>query len=191
MQNPHSVVAVFADHAAAETAVKTLALGGIDIKQLSVIGKGYHVDEQVVGFYNQGDRVRFWGTRGAFWGGLWSLFFGGLVLTLPAVGPVMALGYIAASIIAVVEGALVVGTVSAVAAALYGIGIPKDSVLEYETAIHADRFVVMAHGTVAQVALARKLLETTDAEKVDVHTGTATAQTASIEASLEAARAAG
>ncbi|WP_293881341.1 DUF1269 domain-containing protein [Sphingomonas sp.] len=169
MDQPEAVVAVFADHAAAEAAVKKLNLAGFDIKHLSVIGKGYHVDEQVVGFYNQGDRIRFWGTRGAFWGGLWSLFFGGVVLTLPVVGPVVALGYLAAAIVAVIEGAVLVGGFSAIAAALYGLGIPKDSVLHYETAIEADSFLVMAHDTPSRIALAKGILEMADASQVDVH----------------------
>ena len=169
MDKPEAVVAVFADHAAAEAAVKKLNLAGFDIKHLSVIGKGYHVDEKVVGFYNQGDRIRFWGTRGAFWGGLWSLFFGGVVLTLPVVGPVVALGYLAAAIVAVIEGAVIVGGFSAIAAALYGLGIPKDTVLQYETAIEADSFLVMAHDTPSRIALAKGILETADASQVDVH----------------------
>lgn len=170
---PEAVVAVFADHAAAEAAVKKLNVAGFDVKHLSVVGKGYHVDEQVTGFYNQGDRIRFWGTRGAFWGGLWSLFFGGVVLTLPVVGPVVALGYIAAAIIAVMEGAVLVGGLSAIAAALYGLGIPRDSVLQYETAIAADSFLVMAHDTPSRIAFAKRILESADASRVDVH---ATAQ---------------
>jgi hypothetical protein len=76
-----SVIAVFADHPAAEAAVKKLLAAGFETKNLSVVGKGYHADEKVLGFYNIGDRVKFWGTRGAFWGGLWGMFFGGLFLT--------------------------------------------------------------------------------------------------------------
>lgn len=171
MEKPESVVAVFSDHAAAEAAVKKLNLAGFDIRHLSVVGKGYHVEEQVVGFYNQGDRIRFWGARGAFWGGLWSLFFGGIFLTLPLVGPVIVLGYLAASAVAVIEGAVLVGGVSALAAALYGLGIPKDSVLQYETDITTDSFLVMAHDTPERIALARSVLETADATRVDVHAG--------------------
>ena len=171
MKQPEAVVAVFADHAAAEAAVKKLSQAGFDIKHLSVIGKGYHTNEQVVGFYNQGDRIRFWGTRGAFWGGLWSLFFGGVFLTVPLVGPVIVLGYLAGATVAALEGAILVGGVSAIAAGLYGLGIPKDSVLEYETAIEADAFLVMAHDTPGRVALAKKILETADAQRVEVHAG--------------------
>lgn len=163
------VVATFDDHAAAEQAVKQLAAAGFDIRNLSVVGKGYHVDEQVTGFFNQGDRVRFWGTRGAFWGGLWSLFFGGLFVSVPLVGPVVALGYVATIIIGALEGAVLVGGVSAISAALYSIGIPKDSVLAYETTIAADGFLVMAHDTPARIADARVLLDKAGASRIDVH----------------------
>src|SRR5664279_1575318 len=80
MEKLDSVIAVFSDHPAAETAVKKLTVAGFEMKNLSIVGKGYHTDEKVVGFYNTGDRVKFWGTRGAFWGGFWGLFFGGLFM---------------------------------------------------------------------------------------------------------------
>ena len=165
------VVATFADHASAEGAIKKLADFGFDIKHLSVIGKGYHVDEQVTGFYNRSDRIWFWGSRGAFWGGLWSLFFGGLFITVPVVGPVVALGYVATIIISAVEGAVLVGGVGAISAALYSIGIPKDSVLQYETAIAADDFLVLAHDTPGRIESARAILTTAGAKHVAVHHG--------------------
>ena len=46
-----------------------------------------------------------------------------------------------------IENAIVVGGLSALGAALYSLGIPKDSVLAYETAIKADDFLVMARGS--------------------------------------------
>src|ERR1700691_783744 len=118
-----AVIAVFADHQSAEAAVKRLAAAGFEIKSLSLVGKGYHTDEKVTGFFNMGDRVKFWGTRGAAWGGLWGLFFGGLFLTIPVVGHVVVLGYLASAAISAIEGAVVVGGLSALSAGLYSIGI--------------------------------------------------------------------
>ena len=69
MDKHQTAIAVFPDHNSAEMAVKTLAASGFDMKNLSVVGKGYHSEEKVVGFYNIGDRIKFWGSRGAFWGG--------------------------------------------------------------------------------------------------------------------------
>ena len=168
---PAAAVGTFASHAAAETAVKEIGLAGFDISHLSVVGKGYHTDEHVIGFFNKGDRVRFWGTRGLFWGGLWGLFFGGIFVTVPVVGPVVALGHLGAMIVAGMEGALIIGGASALSAALYGIGIPRDSVIQYETAIAADSFLVLAHDTPARIEVARTILEAAGATRVDVHVG--------------------
>jgi hypothetical protein len=171
MQDSDAVIAVFAGHDAAEAAVKKLADGGFEMRKLSVIGKGYHTDEKVMGFYNFGDRIKFWGTRGAFWGGLWGLFFGGLFVTVPVIGPIVVLGYLAAVAISVVEGVLVMGGMSALGAAIYSIGIPKDSVIQYETAVKADDFLVMAHGTAEEMARAKTILATVNPSRLDAHTG--------------------
>lgn len=141
------------------------------MKDLSVVGKGYHTEEKVVGFYNVGDRVKFWGTRGAFWGGLWGWFFGGLFMTIPIIGHVVVLGYLATMAIAGLESAVMVGGLSALGAALYSIGIPKDSVIQYEAALKPDSFLVMAHGEGEQMARAKVILEMTNPSRLDVHSG--------------------
>jgi hypothetical protein len=178
MENTDTVIAVFHDHPAAEAAIKKLTAAGFDMKSLSVVGKGYHTDEKVVGFYNTGDRIKFWGTRGAFWGGFWGLFLGGLFVTVPVVGQVVVLGYLAAIAIAAIENAVIVGGISALAAAFYSIGIPRDSVIQYETALNTDDFLVMAHGPAAEIARAKTILGTVNPARIDVHTGTNTAQPA-------------
>ena len=181
MEKPkaNSVIDVFADHNAAETAVKKLTAAGLEMKSLSVVGKGYHTDEKVVGFYNGADRVKFWGKRGAFWGGLWGLFFGGLFLTIPVIGHVVVLGYLATIAITAIENAAMVGGLSAIGAALYSIGIPKNSVIQYETALKADNFLVMAHGTTEEMARAKTILGTTNPSRLDVHAGVKATEPAS------------
>ncbi len=166
-----SVAAVFPNHQSAEAAVKALTAAGVPLKSISIVGKGYHTDEKVVGFYNMGDRVKFWGSRGAFWGGLWGLFFGGVFLTIPLTGPVIVLGYLAAAAVSAVEGAVVVGGLSALGGALAGIGIPRDSVLQYETAIAADGFLVMAHGATGEMAQAEYALKGLHPSQLELHQG--------------------
>jgi hypothetical protein len=169
MEQSDTVIAVFANHHAAEAAVKELAATGFDMKQLSIVGKGYQSEEKVVGFYTTGDRIKFWGTRGAFWGGFWGLFLGGLFMTIPVLGHVVVLGYLATVAASAIETAAVVGGLSALGAALYSIGVPKDSVIQYEAAVKADGFLVMAHGTAAEVARAKALLSTANPSRLDVH----------------------
>jgi hypothetical protein len=171
METTNTVIAIFADHEGAETAVKKLTTAGFTMKNLSVVGKGYHTEEKVVGFYSTGDRIKFWGKRGAFWGGLWGMFFGGLFLAVPVVGHVVVLGYLVAVAINAIETAIMVGGLGALGAALYSIGVPKDSVLEYETALKADSFLVMAHGTADEMARAGTILGTANPSRLDVHSG--------------------
>jgi hypothetical protein len=153
----------------ADAAVKKLAAEGIDIKHLSVVGKGYHTDEKVVGFYNAGDRIKFWGKNGAVWGWLW----GALFMMIPGVGHVVVLGYLAAMVVSAAEGAIIVGGLSALGAALYSNGIPKDSVIAYETAVKSDEFLVMAHGPAEEMARAKAILGTQNPSRVDLHEGAA------------------
>jgi uncharacterized membrane protein len=169
MPDTNAVIAIYDTHAAAENAVKELQKSSFDMKKLSVVGKDYHTDEQVVGYYNAGDRMKYWGKMGAFWGGLWGLLVGAAFFWVPGVGPLLVAGPVAAWIIGAVEGAVVVGGLSALGAALYSVGIPKDSVVKYETAIKADKFLVVAHGTADEVAKAKDILNTTKPAELNQH----------------------
>jgi hypothetical protein len=176
MNKNDTVIAVFATHDEADAAVRGLARQGFALKDLSVVGKGYHTEDHAVGFYNIGDRVRFWGKRGVLWGGLWGMFFGGLFLTIPVVGHVIILGYLAVVAASALEGAVTVGGLSAVGAALASIGIPHDSVVQYETVLKADSFLVMAHGTADEMARAHALLLQANPTSVEVHSQAAVAE---------------
>jgi hypothetical protein len=168
-KNQDSVVAIFPEHPAAENAIKELKNGGYDVKKLSIVGRDYHTEDNVVGFYHAGDRMKYWGKLGAFWGGLWGLLVGAAFLFVPGIGPVVVGGSIVAWIIGALEGAVVVGGLSALGAGLYSLGIPKDSVLKYESSVKAGKFVLIAHGTADEVEKARSILETSEAEEINVH----------------------
>ena len=71
MSETNSVVAIYETHSQAEEAVKELQRSGFDMKKMSIVGKDYHTDEHVVGYYNTGDRMKYWGKHGRLLG--WSL----------------------------------------------------------------------------------------------------------------------
>jgi len=164
------VVAIYDNHVQAEQAVDQLKKAGFDMKKLSIIGKDYHTEENVVGYYNAGDRMKHWGKMGAFWGGLWGLLFGAAFFFVPGIGPVLVAGPVVAWIVSALEGAVVIGGLSAIGAGLYSIGIPKDSILRYEVALKADKFLLIAHGTADEVAKAKETIERTSPAEVNVHT---------------------
>ena len=162
------VVAIYATHAEAEAAVKDLQRSGEDMTKLSIVGKDYHTEEHIVGYYSTGDRMKAWGKSGAFWGGLWGFMFGAFFI-IPGMGPILVAGPLVAWIVGALEGAALVGGVSVLGAALVSLGIPKNSVLAYETEIQAGKFVLIAHGTREEIVRNRALLELTDHLGVTEH----------------------
>ncbi len=162
-------VAVYNFHTQAEDAVKALQRAGFDMKKISIIGKDYETDEHVVGFLNAGDRAKVLGKWGAFWGGLMGMLFGSALMFVPVVGHVIVLGPLAAALFGGLQGAVIVGGISALAGALIGIGIPKDSVLRYETALKANKFLLVVHGDAQAIKRAHELLKTSGLASFDHH----------------------
>ncbi|MBE0621062.1 MAG: general stress protein [Burkholderiales bacterium] len=162
-------VAVYNNHTQAEDAVKALQRAGFDMKKISIIGRDYHTEEHVVGFLNAGDRAKVFGKYGAFWGGLMGVLFGSAMLFVPVVGHVIVLGPLAATLFGGLEGAVMVGGISALAGALMAVGIPKDSVLRYETALKADKFMLVVHGGGQEIMRAKELLQTSGLASFEHH----------------------
>ena len=162
-------VGAFDTHEQAENAIKELQRSHFDMQKLSIIGKDYHTEEHVVGYYNTGDRVKFWGNLGAFWVGLSALLFGSAFLVIPGIGQVMVFGPLVSWIIGALETALLTGGLGAFGAALFSIGIPHDSIVKYEEAVKANKFLVIAHGGADDAENARKILQAANGFDVAVH----------------------
>jgi uncharacterized membrane protein len=156
----NSTVAVYSDLADAENAVRTLEQGGYDMTQLSIIAKGMNTERHVIGYDTHINREGRW----ARWGGLWGVLFGSF-LFIPGLGHVAVGGYV---LYLIMTGAVGAGA-GAISAALTTVGVPDDAVIRYETAIKADKQLLIAHGTAHQVQHARGLLADTNAESVETH----------------------
>jgi uncharacterized membrane protein len=165
----NAVVAVYNTHEEAEKAVRELQRSGFDMHKLSIVGKDYHTEEDVVGYYSTGDRMKSWGKTGAFWGGLWGMLFGSAFFLMPGFGPLLAAGPLVGWIVGALEGAAVIGGLSALGAGLFSIGIPKDSVIQYETQIKAGKFIVIAHGSPNEVKDAKSTLAATTQKGIDIY----------------------
>jgi Heat induced stress protein YflT len=163
------VVGIFNTHVEAEQSVKELQQAGFDMTKLSIVAKNPHAEEHVVGFYNAGDRIKHWGKAGAFWGSIWGMLFGSAFFVIPGIGPLLVAGPLVAWMVGALEGAVVMGGMSAVGAGLFSIGVPKDSILDYELALKTDKFLVMAHGTAEDAARARDILKGTHPAELHLH----------------------
>lgn len=166
---PDIAVAVYDRHTQAENGVKALQRAGFDMKKISIIGKDYETEEHIIGFLNAGDRAKIFGKYGAFWGGLMGVLFGSALMFVPVLGHVVILGPLAAMLFSGLQGAVVVGGVSALAGALVSIGIPKDSVLRYETALKANKFILVLHGDNQEISRAQEVLKSSGLSSFDHH----------------------
>lgn len=149
---------IFDSHVKADDAIQSLARAGFDVTKLSLVGKGYHTLEHPVGFYTAGDRIKAWGGTGAFWGGIWGLLLAPAVFVLPGLGVVGMAGPFVATLVGALEGAVVVGGLSALGAALTQIGVPKDQVIKYEAALKVDKYLLAVHGGAEDQEKARNVL---------------------------------
>ncbi|MBC7376901.1 MAG: DUF1269 domain-containing protein [Burkholderiaceae bacterium] len=158
MSNPDSAFFVFDTHTAAEDAIRTLGQSGFDMKKLSLVGKGYHTEERPTGFYTTGDRIKAWGSTGAFWGSIWGILLAPAVFVFPGLGVVGMAGPLVAAVVGALEGAVVVGGLSALGAALTQVGVPKDQVIKYEAALKVDKYLLVVHGSAEEQERARSVL---------------------------------
>jgi hypothetical protein len=172
-KNQSSAVAIYNTHTDVEAAVKYLQTAGIDMELLSIVGKDYRTEDHVVGYYKKtGDRLKYWGKLGAFWGGVWSLCTGGeAFFWMPGVGPILVGGPLVSSIVGALEGATVHSGLTVIGSALHAMGIPKSSVINYESALKANKFLVVVHGANGEASKANGIFRKTEPIELAAHDG--------------------
>jgi hypothetical protein len=158
MAENNSVVPLYVPHAEAKATITDLKRSGFAMNRLSIVGKDFHTKDRVVGYHNGGERMKAWLELGNFWGGLSGLLLGSVFYFIPGIGPIIVFGPLASWIISARAGAVMPGELSALGAGLLSIGIPKHSIMEYETALKYGKFIVIAHGTPDDIAKAKSVL---------------------------------
>jgi uncharacterized membrane protein len=159
----NATIGVYASQADAEAAIRMLESEGFDMTKLSLLARGMAAERHVIGTDTATRRTGRW----AGFGSLWGLLFGAL-FWVPGIGHVAVGGYLLWILTTGVLGA----AGGALGGALSSIGIPKEGILQYETDLKADKWLLIAHGTPVEVARARDLMVTGVHERVDVHTAT-------------------
>jgi hypothetical protein len=155
MEMRDAVVAALANRRAAETAVRKLAGAGFGAAGPGVCGGGDPDAEDDTRFRNDGDWIKFCCGRGAIWGGVWGLAFGGLLMTILLAGRANVLGLLVATMASAVASAIVVGGLSALSAALHSLGAAKVTKLQPEATMQANGLRVTAQGAAGEIPGAR------------------------------------
>jgi hypothetical protein len=153
-------VGIYDSRVLAEDAIRGLREARLDMKHLSIIGKDFQSEQDPIGFYSVGDRLKSWGPSGAYWGGPWGWLVGAGFFLLPKVGQTIVLGPLLGRIVGALEGATIGAGLGLIGAGLVGIGVPRDGVAQYESAVRDGAFVVSFQGPGEELEYARSFLAT-------------------------------
>ncbi|MBZ5582343.1 MAG: permease [Acidobacteriia bacterium] len=149
---PNAAVAICDSHVEAQEAIERLCQAGFDAAKMSVAGGEEHSPGRLFGCYGEQGRVAHRGSSGAFWTGLWERLSGWALFAGSESGPILIAGPLAGWVAAALDNEPIFGGLSAFAAGLYSLGIPRDAVRTYEEAVRAGKFLVMFHGTASELA---------------------------------------
>ena len=134
-----TTVGVFTTHEAADRAVADLKKAGYRDDQIGVVGKdarGNTVKTDGKGETNAAEGAAIGAAAGAG-----AMALGSLAMTfgvIPVIGPILAVGPLAAALISAAGGAAAAGLVGA----LVGWGIPEEDAKYYEGEVKAGRYLV-------------------------------------------------
>lgn len=167
--NKNNCITIFKTHQEAEQAIIELEQAGFDMKKLSIVGKGYEQAENVIGYYNGINRAKFWGKQGALWGGVWGVLFNPAFMCVPGTGSLTAGGLLFVTLASGLSTAIFTGGLTALGAALYSIGVPRNSIIHYETAVKMKKYLLIVHGTHDEVEHASDILNTGKEVEVAVY----------------------
>jgi hypothetical protein len=167
MSNRNAVVAVYRNHTEANAAIGTLSQAEFEIRKFSMVAKDR---QHVIADDRPDDQPVSWGKLGLFGPGLWGRVFGWASFWIPGMGPLLLGGPIVPAIVGAHDGAAIFGDLNALGVGFYRIGIPKESIRRYERAIKRGCYLLIVHGTEEEVARAGRIVSSTGAELVALHT---------------------
>jgi hypothetical protein len=164
-----NIVAIYKSHAEAGQAVHDLNRLGFDIRRLSIAGPHYHPEEVPDEAVHPGECIKYWGRHGGVWTGMWGLMVGSTLFWIPGLGPMRIARPLVTWIIAALEGAILLGGLSAIASGPFGLGIPKEHAVQYESALREGHYLLIAHGPVSTTLEAKAILQSTHPDVIEEH----------------------
>jgi len=158
MAEENAAAAIYDGHMPVEEAVRSLHGSAFDLEKVSIAGKDERDATELVSYYCGVDGMQCWGRRGRFWGQIWDMLTGWALVDDPAIGPVLVAGPLAGWTFGALENAVVFDGFTPLGAGMYNAGLPRESVLNCESALRDGRYVLLVHGPSGDVSRARQIL---------------------------------
>ena len=134
-----TVVGVFAERSAANSAVTALEAAGFTHEQIGFVGHGDSAAHESGDGHAEAKGALAGASRGSLTGGAVGGILGALAaLVIPGIGPVIAGGMLAG----IVAGAVAGGTIGGLAGLLHGMGVPDHEATYYEGEFKGGKTIV-------------------------------------------------
>ncbi len=148
--------------------VNALQTQSFDMKTVSIVGKVQQHKIHATGLYVTGGQMRYQGNQDRFWNSLWTRLNGAGFFLLPDLGALVAAGPIAYLLTKKYADIDVGGGLSVLGQAFFSIGIPIDSIRQYEKSVNSEKLLLIIHGQHSDIELACQLLHS-KTQQVTVH----------------------
>ncbi|MEO8494328.1 MAG: general stress protein [Planctomycetota bacterium] len=158
MHHRNVCIAVIDEHQQVKSALEGLVASGFNAGQISVVGKDHPDDKHIHGYVTTGEQMKFWGSQGAFWGGMMGMLAGTGFLFVPGIGPLIVAGPLVSVIVGGLEGAVGLAGIEALFAGLVHLGFSKDGLAHFEKELQAGKSLVLVHGDADEAVRAKEVL---------------------------------
>jgi hypothetical protein len=162
-----TAVGYFRDRASADAAYSELVAQGVDRDDISVIGRGR---EGGTGLHDDGDHVT--AGEGAATGGIVGLLLGAAAMLIPGIGPIVAVGPLAAGLAGAVTGAATGAVVGGITGALVDAGVPEDEARYYDERFRTGGILMTVRTDDMRWSTIRSVMERNGADMRGTGTGT-------------------
>jgi hypothetical protein len=154
MAKMDALVLICQSHRQVEEIIKKLRKSSCDLRKLSVVGMDRHaVDE-----YLPPETRKKATETVSFWCKMWNSLQGDAFMNVPAFGSVLIAGPLAQSVTAAWSNLDTFENLTPLGVSLHALGISRESIPEYLTALKAGGFLLVLRANAEKVAGARKLL---------------------------------
>ena len=158
MKTNHAAPGIFNTHIESESRKGEFTQAGFGRRKSSIMDEDCQTEDYASSYSNTDEHMLDWWNLEAFWGGLWGMLFGlalfvvgSALFVLPDIGPLLVFGPPASWVVGILGGAIIVGGLSTLAAALLDAGSAEKSCPSHDT------------------TKAKSLLESSGASHINVH----------------------
>jgi len=168
MSRKNACVLLYSSYQDARLAVEKLQAHSFNMKTVSIIARRSAKQQQFFGTPASDEQISFQNIPARLWKSLWELPGGALFFTLADFGALVAAGSIVALLMQEKKDMDINNGFTVLSTALFNMGIPRESISQYEDAVKAEKVLLTVNGIRSDVEQACQILHN-ETQRATVH----------------------